>query len=111
MRNLHRLQLLPFAVSLLLGCSTTPEPRAPVDASKTTEANPEFDPAPACAVPPPKDVSEMAAATNAFGFDLYRQLPEGDDNLAISPASIGITLNMLRVGARDATARQLEQAL
>ncbi|MEZ4369787.1 MAG: serpin family protein [Polyangiaceae bacterium] len=53
----------------------------------------------------------MAGVTNAFGFDLYRQLSGGDDNLAISPASIGITLNMLRVGARSDTARQLEQAL
>lgn len=52
-----------------------------------------------------------AAATDAFGVDLYRRLGASQENLVFSPASIAAALQMALVGARGSTAAQLAAAL
>lgn len=51
----------------------------------------------------------IAQASNAFGFDLWRKL--GDGNAAIAPASIAATLAMTYLGARGKTADQMRRVL
>jgi serpin B len=55
--------------------------------------------------------SSLASASNAFGFDLYRELRGGEGNLAFSPASIEIALAMTWAGARGDTAKEMSRVL
>jgi serine protease inhibitor len=57
------------------------------------------------------DARGAAAAINAFGFELYARIARGGDNVVISPASIAIALGMARVGARGATAAEMDRVL
>jgi serine protease inhibitor len=57
------------------------------------------------------DARAAASALNAFGFDLYAQVAPPGDNVVISPASIAIALGMARVGARGATAAEMDRVL
>jgi serpin B len=52
-----------------------------------------------------------AAATNAFGLDLYRQLRTEGENLFFSPASLAYALSMTGVGARGQTADEMDRVL
>ncbi len=52
-----------------------------------------------------------AAAADAFGADLYRQLGADGQNLVFSPASIAAALQLALLGARGSTASQLVAAL
>lgn len=61
--------------------------------------------------PPMNASSRFAADSNAFGFDLYRQLRTQPGNLVLSPASISMALAMAWSGARGQTAQQMQQAL
>jgi serpin B len=54
---------------------------------------------------------DPAAATNAFGVDLYRQLHAEGSNLFFSPASIAGALSMTSLGARGATADEMDRVL
>jgi serpin B len=56
-------------------------------------------------------LSRFAGDSNAFGFDLYRQLRSQPGNLVLSPASISMALAMAWSGARGQTAQQMQQAL
>jgi serpin B len=53
----------------------------------------------------------MAAASNQFAFDLYRQLSSEEGNLFFSPASISIALAMTSAGADGETAQQMQRVL
>jgi len=57
------------------------------------------------------DARRAAAAINAFGFDLHRALAAAGTNLVASPASIAIALGMARIGARGATAAEMDGVL
>ncbi|MBK7048384.1 MAG: hypothetical protein IPH48_18165 [bacterium] len=54
---------------------------------------------------------DPAAATNAFGVDLYRQLHAEGSNLFFSPASIAGALSMTSIGARGVTADEMDRVL
>jgi serpin B len=54
---------------------------------------------------------DPAAATNAFGLDLYRQLRTEGENLFFSPASVAYALSMTGVGARGQTADEMDRVL
>ena len=48
---------------------------------------------------------------NAFAFDLYRVLSDGEGNLFYSPFSISQALAMTSAGAKGETLRQMEATL
>src|SRR5262249_42244154 len=52
-----------------------------------------------------------AKATNKLGFDLYRQLATGDENLCISPYSISSALAMTFAGADGETRTEMARVL
>jgi serine protease inhibitor len=58
-------------------------------------------------------IVKLAAANNAFGFDLLRRLTakQPEQNLFLSPASVSLALSMTAAGADDATAVALQHAL
>lgn len=53
-----------------------------------------------------KAEQEIAQASNAFGFDLYRALYK-DDSMLLSPLSISLALSMTACGAEGNTADQM----
>lgn len=63
------------------------------------------------AAAPQSPVNRLAQGSNAFGFDLYKQLRAQPGNLAFSPASITMALAMTWGGARGETAAQMKQVL
>ncbi len=71
---------------------TVDRPVAPTDPSAATQAK------------------KMAAASNAFGFDLLKKLG-GDQNLAMSPASLSLALAMTWGGAQGDTATEMAKVL
>lgn len=59
-------------------------------------------------------VQNVAAANNAFGFDLFAQLRasgSGSENLLVSPLSISTALAMTQAGARGRNAEQMASVL
>jgi serine protease inhibitor len=50
-------------------------------------------------------VDGAVKASNAFGFDYYRELRKGRDNFVCSPAGAAIALTMAAAGARSAIPR------
>ena len=57
------------------------------------------------------DLGDLVRGNNAFAFDLYRALSDGDGNLFYSPFSISQALAMTSAGARGETQRQMADAL
>ncbi len=57
------------------------------------------------------DLAELVRGNNAFAFDLYRALSDGEGNLFYSPFSISQALAMTSAGARGETLRQMETTL
>ena len=57
------------------------------------------------------DLGELVRGNNAFAFDLYRALSDGEDNLFYSPFSISQALAMTSAGARGETLHQMETTL
>ena len=51
--------------------------------------------------------AEIASANNAFAFDFYRQIADGEGNHFFSPASIHAAFSVLYEGAQGETAEQL----
>jgi serpin B len=58
-----------------------------------------------------RDVSGIAQGSNAFAFDLYKEIARRDGNLFFSPHSISTALAMTYAGARGETARQMARTL
>ena len=57
------------------------------------------------------DLGELVRGNNAFAFDLYHAVSDGDGNLFYSPFSISQALAMTSAGARGETQRQMEATL
>ncbi|MBL8742088.1 MAG: serpin family protein, partial [Myxococcales bacterium] len=88
--------------------ASEPAPRASAEPpAPTTSATPS-------APPKPEEVEaagRFAKASNAFGFDLYRQVRQEPGNLAMSPASMSIALAMTWAGAKGETAAEMKKVL
>lgn len=50
-------------------------------------------------------------ASNRFGFDLYRRIKQGHDNMICSPVSASIALTMTAAGARGQTLSEMVKVL
>ena len=57
------------------------------------------------------DLDELVRGNNAFAFDLYHALSDGEGNLFYSPFSISQALAMTSAGARGETQRQMADTL
>ncbi len=55
--------------------------------------------------------ASMAARNNDFGFHLYKELYDGDDNVMISPVSIAMALALTYNGAEGETKEAMAKAL
>jgi serine protease inhibitor len=66
---------------------------------------------PPVAAPSADDLRVLAAANNAFAFDLYRALPKKDVNMFMSPASIALAVSMTWTGAEGETAAEMQRVL
>jgi serpin B len=83
--------------------TSTPEPRASVDALPVSQG------ASRAPVLPDAPVADLVAGWNDAGFDMLRQLPI-DENVVFSPASIGHALLMAAAAADDTTRTAIESA-
>lgn len=61
--------------------------------------------------PVPETLDLRIDRTNAFAFDLYRELSSSGDNLVLSPHSIITAFAMAYAGARGTTERQMANVL
>ena len=57
------------------------------------------------------EAGAMAAANNAFAWDLYGALRGGTDNLFFSPYSITMALTLARHGAKGETAAEIDEVM
>jgi serpin B len=57
------------------------------------------------------EVRALVAGNNAFAFDLYQAIRDGEQNLLYSPFSISQALAMLYAGAQGETAQQMAETL
>ena len=83
-----------------------PAPSASTVASASPSAT-----ASATVVEMPTDTEKLAAASNAFGVDLWRRAAPAGKNFALSPASVSAALAMTWGGAKGETERQMRAAL
>jgi serpin B len=63
---------------------------------------------------PAESVAAVVAADNAFGFDLFGKVRQGElaaKNALVSPASLSLALSMTYAGARGATADEMAKVL
>jgi len=61
--------------------------------------------------PSAADLTSLAAASNALGFDLWSRMRATPGNLAFSPASISTVLAMTWAGTRGDTATEMQRTL
>lgn len=57
------------------------------------------------------EYTAFVGGTNDFGFDLFKQLPGADKNLAFSPTSTAFALAMTYAGAKGTTEAQMASVL
>jgi serpin B len=60
---------------------------------------------------PRDDLRALAAGNNAFAFDLYQALRDGEENLLYSPYSLSVAMAMVYAGARGETEQQMADTL
>lgn len=93
------------AAALLLGSTLL------VTACGSQPAPPPPPPTPVpVAVSVPADAAQLVAADDRFGVDLLDALPQ-NGNVALSPASVAIALQMVASGARGTTATEMARVL
>ncbi len=85
---------------------TNPVPPAPTVADALRSERDRSAPAVGAA-----ELGELVWGNNAFAFDLYRTLSNGEGNFFYSPFSISQALAMTSAGARGETLRQMEATL
>jgi len=59
----------------------------------------------------PAELTALVAGNNAFAFELYQGIRDGEENLLYSPFSISQALAMVYAGAHAETARQIAATL
>lgn len=128
-----RSRLAPLFVPFLFAActevaATAPDSSAPSPSSSTptslasqpnalpqTTAEPTPTASATPSAPPKQDEIEAAGrfakASNAFGFDLYREVRKTPGNLAMSPASLSIAFAMTFAGAKGATSTEMRKVL
>jgi serpin B len=98
----------------------TPTVAPTPEVTPTLEATPEETPTPTRETPTATpseelstsgDLAELAAGNNAFAFDLYQTIREGESNLFYSPYSISLALAMTYPGAQGETKQQMADSL
>ncbi len=102
-----KLAFLSFPLVLLLACAAPKE-------TPTSPSNNVVPPAtaPAALAVDAVALKPLAAANNAFGLALWKQLSAANTgNLAVSPASISLALSMTLAGASGPTADQIQKTL
>jgi len=57
------------------------------------------------------DLEKLSAGNNAFAFDLYQAIRDGEGNLFYSPYSLSVALAMVYAGARGRTEQQMAETL
>ena len=101
---MRKVLLLASAIALivgLVGCT----PSASADEVRSSEPRQTPTSLPA------NELAELVDGNNAFAFDLYRQVSNGEENLFFSPYSISVALAMTYGGARGETAREMARAM
>jgi serpin B len=102
-KTLLSLLVLPVAVILLSSCSGSSSASAEARSDKPRVTKPDV---------PESDLAQVVDGSNAFAFDLYRELLNTEDgNVIFSPYSISTALAMTYAGAAGATAAQMAGAL
>ena len=105
MKTLYVLLISVILIGCLPACNTTPTEPSIVQA-----AGIERKQITALDIPEP-DLQTVADGNNAFAFDLYQAISNGDDNLVFSPYSISLALAMVYAGAKGETAQQMADTL
>jgi serine protease inhibitor len=92
--------VLLVAAVLLAGCgaSTPPGDAARIDAKLVANLD-------------PGDARAVGQAVNAFGFDLFVELANGQQNTITSPLSVAVLLAMVLAGADGDTAMEMAKVL
>lgn len=90
--------LILVAVFLIFGCVSPPP--IPDNHSNTTPVN-----------IPSINTTDMSAAHNNLGFNLFHKLTEPGKNVFISPSSISFALGMVHSGASGQTKTEMAQVL
>ncbi len=90
-------------ISITLGCGPT-EVAPPGTEARSTKAR-------ITQSAPAADLEQTVRDTNTFGFDVYKRLVAGDENLAFSPYSLTTALSMTYPGARGETQLAFEKTL
>ncbi len=117
---MHRRRLLAVSSALiagaLAGCTSGSNGEDDPGTESGDSENGDTEPDDPERVEPAVDDEQLAAlvgSTNAFAFDLYRELLEenSDENLFSSPVSISIALGMTYAGARGDTREQMHDTL
>ena len=112
-------------LTALAGCGTEPPAAVPpatqaptqatitnpIPPDSTAAAEPRSDKSRSVSSVGSADLAELVRGNNAFAFDLYHALSDGDGNLFYSPFSISRALAMMSTGARGDTLRQMEATL
>ena len=61
--------------------------------------------------PVPKAAIELATADNKFGLDMFKRLHKDGENTFMSPTSIAMAIQMVAVGARGETLKQMNTSM
>ncbi len=103
MKTLHMLVIIFVLISCLPACKTiTGAPRVMKAAGVERITAPDV---------PADDRAAVVDGNNAFAFDLYQAISDGDANLIFSPYSISMALAMVYAGARGETAQEMADTL
>jgi serpin B len=94
----------------------SPSPASDTPVLETTTAEPQgeiliADRARAASDASAAEIQDLVAGNNAFAFDLYQAIRDGEENLLFSPFSISQALAMVYGGAQGVTAQQMAETL
>lgn len=111
-RAIAALMSLAVALTIQPGCGYDP----PILVTRVAPATAKLAPV---ALPPPHrpatpadaDPAQIIGVNNALGFELYAKVRSRPGNLLIAPAPLMAGLGLLRAGAREKTAAELDRVL
>ena len=108
-----RARAIPFLAASLAACISTPSSVKPSSEPTAAEAPHTVieDVSSTTGAPTADEVHGFAAASNAFGGDLYKELSSRPGNFTLSPASVSMALAMTWTGARGKTRDEMTKVL